>query len=213
MFSRLNVTTTLALLGVAHVAVADSVTTSGFVVHDSPPSNTEAVYEQIHDNFGFVPNLAKVMAGSPALLNGYFNLQNQLRDHGKLSQAEINIVQMSIAVENQCSYCTAGHTMAGRVFFKTSEEDMRAVCMRQPLSDPKHRALQRFALEIYNGHGQVSDATMQAFLSAGYTRDQALDVVACISAKVMSNFTNAIAKTELDPPLQEIAAGLKMGAH
>lgn len=192
----------------AYAAPGDTETTTGFTVHNTPDESVRPRYEFAVTNFGFVPNLTKVMAGSPALLNSYVELQNNLRDQGMLSQAEINIVQMSIAVENGCSYCTAGHTMAGRVFFKTPEEHMRSVALQQQLSDPKLRELQAFAVALYDGRGHVTDDQMSRFLGAGYTRDQALDVVACVAAKVMSNYTNALADTELDEPLKPIAESL-----
>ena len=183
-------------------------TATNFEVHHTAPAEVAEVYQFANETFGFVPNLTKVMAGSPALLNSYIGTQKNLKAMAKLNQAEINIVQMSIAVENQCKYCTAGHTMAGRMFFKTPEADMQAICQRRELSDPKQRALQRFAMLLYHGRGHVSEAEMETFLAAGYTREQALDVVACVAAKVMSNYTNALAKTEIDEPIKPIAAQL-----
>jgi len=49
---------------------------------------------------------------------------------------------------------------------------------------------------------------LQSFLDAGYTRAQALDVVACIAAKVMSNYVNQIALTPIDEAFAPLAEGL-----
>ena len=45
----------------------------------------------------------------------------------------------------------------------------------------------------------VDDATVQAFLDAGYTQRQVLEVVLDIAQKVMSNYTNHLAKTPSGP--------------
>ena len=198
----------LVVLSGSVMAEDGAKTATGFVKHENPPKETETIYNFYKETFGFVPNLAQVMSGSPALMKSYYQTQNNLRDHGKLSQAEINVVQMAIAVENKCSYCVAGHTMAGQVFFKTPMDVMQGVRSRQALNTPKLNALRNFAIQVYAERGQVAQQDLQTFLTAGYTRDQALDVVTCVAAKVMSNYTNALAKTELDEPLKPLATGL-----
>ena len=188
-------------------------TMTGFQQHERAPQGLESVFEFYTQNFGFVPNLAKVMSGSPALLKSYYDTQNNLRNHGKLTQEELNVVQMAIAVENKCEYCTAGHTMAGQAFFKTPMDTMQCVRDRTPLATPKLNALRNFAIRVYMSRGELSPEDFNKFLKAGYTRDQALDVVACVSAKVMSNYTNSLAKTPLDEPLKPLAVGLKFAGR
>ena len=183
-------------------------TITGFAMHQSAPSGLEDVFEFYQTNFGMVPNLAKVMSNSPALQRSYYDTQNNLKTLAKLSPSEINVVQMAIAVENKCEYCTAGHTMAGKAFLKTPEQDMQAVRMRKAMSDPKLNVLRNFAINVYAQRGEVGEAELQKFLDAGYSRAQALDVVACVAAKVMTNYTNSLASTPLDPPLVPLAQGL-----
>ena len=200
------------LLLVAPSIAQDNATVTGFEKHATPPQGVEPVYEFYKQNFGFVPNLAQVMAGSPALLKSYVDTQNNLKNHGKLSQSEINVVQMSIAVENKCEYCTAGHTMAGQAFFKTPMDVMQGVRSRKVLDNPKLNALRNFAIVVYGKRGEVNSEELDKFLKAGYTRDQALDVVTCVAAKVMSNYTNSLAKTPIDEPLEPLAQGLNFAA-
>ncbi len=188
-------------------------TESGFTQHQQAPNGLEPIWDFYKSNFGFVPNLGKVMAGSPALIKSYLDTQKNLKEHGKLSQTEINVVQMAIAVENKCEYCTAGHTMVGKAFFKTPEDVMTTVRHRQVVNDPKLNALRNFSIVAYAKKGEVSSQELQEFLSAGYTREQALDVVTCIAAKVMSNYTNSLAETPLDPQLKPLAKGLSFAQN
>lgn len=204
----------LTLCAIATSVVAQNATTTstGFVKHEVSPESTKLIYDFYQQTFGFVPNLAKVMAGSPALLKSYYDTQNNLKNHGKLTQEEINVVQMAIAVENQCEYCTAGHTMAGQALFKTPMDVMQCVRNREVLKTPKLNALRNFAIRVNMSRGEVPQEDLDRFLRAGYSRDHALDVVACVAAKVMSNYTNSLAKTPIDEPLKPLARGLSFSS-
>lgn len=53
--------------------------------------------------------------------------------------------------------------------------------------------------------GRMATSHLETFLDAGYTRAHALDVVACISVKVMTNYANQIALTPLDEAFAPLA--------
>ena len=54
----------------------------------------------------------------------------------------------------------------------------------------------------------MASSQPDTFLSASFTCAQALDVVACIAAKVMSNYANQIALTPIDDEFAPLAEGL-----
>jgi AhpD family alkylhydroperoxidase len=182
--------------------VMTALSKNGFPMHPTAPAGLDDEYAFFAGNFGFAPHLAQIMAGSPGLLKGYVATQKGLLQAGNLTPAEVNVVQLAIAVENECSYCTAGHTAAGKLVFGSADADMAAIRACQPLADPKLAALQRFAARLYGSRGRPDEAELQGFLDAGFSRAHALDVVACIAAKVMSNYTNALAGTAIDPQFQ-----------
>ena len=115
---------------------------------------------------------------------------------------------MSIAVENRCKYCASGHQMLGKAFFGSEEEDLLAIRNEGSIPSEKFDALRSFALKVYRNQGRVSDKAIRDFESVGYTKAQAVEVVTNIAAKVMSNFTNQLAMTEVDEPVQPFAKGL-----
>ena len=181
-----------------------------FPIHsiESAPEASRDSLEYVQAKFQMVPHLAGVMAASPALLRSYTTLQDNLEKHGGLTPAENNVVQLSIALENECQYCVAGHTMAGKMFFENTDDELAALRSGSKLPAAKLDALRTFALAVYETQGRVEDAQLEAFLAAGYTRAQALDVVANVSAKVMSNFANQLARTPVDVPFAAFAEGL-----
>jgi alkylhydroperoxidase family enzyme len=50
--------------------------------------------------------------------------------------------------------------------------------------------------------GRLSEADLDAFLSAGYTRAQALEVVAGVAVSVLANYANHLTDAPLDAFLQ-----------
>jgi len=66
-------------------------------------------------------------------------------------------------------------------------------------------ALRTFTLQVVRQRGDVSDAQVQAFLEAGYTKRQVLEVILGVAQKVMSNYTNHLAQTPVDAPMQQFA--------
>ena len=178
-------------------------------IQENPSPEVQAVYDWYQEIFGFVPNLGKLLSGSDAALLSYTHMQWHLAKLGTLSPEEDNIVQLTIAIENECKYCTAGHTLAGKVLFNSAEEDLNALRNRTSLSNEKFQALHTFAKEVYKTNGRVSDQVLEDFRGAGYTNGQALEVITNISAKVLSNLANQLAINEVDEPIQPFAEGLE----
>jgi hypothetical protein len=75
----------------------------------------------------------------------------------------------------------------------------------KPISDANIEALRKFVRQLLEMCGYFGDPALGAFLHAGYTKSQALDVLVCLSAKLFSNFTNALAHTEIDAPMKPLA--------
>lgn len=186
-------------------------TERNFPMHtlESAPESSKEAMQWYQENFGMVPNLAQIIANSPALLRSYWQTQLNLLQHGSLSKQEINIVETVVAHENQCQYCVAGHTAFGKnPLFNNTDEQLNAVRNSVDFEDAKLNALRDFTLLVMKNQGRMSDSQLQAFLEAGYARAHALDVVACVAAKVMSNYANQIVLTPIDDAFASLADGL-----
>lgn len=182
-----------------------------FPIHsiESAPSSSQEPLSWYVSNFGMVPNLARIMAESPALLRSYWQTQLNLLQAGALSPREINIVETAVAHHNRCQYCVAGHTAFGTMpMFGNTAEELEAIRTDAELADPRLNALRQFALRVLEKQGRMSTAQLDEFLAAGFTRTQALDVVAAIAAKVMSNFANQLALTPMDDAFAPLANAL-----
>lgn len=154
--------------------------------------------------YGFHPMLHQVMAEAPATYAAYLWLMDQFQGKTSLSPLEQQIVFMTANYENRCHYCTAGHTYL-MTALKMPAAYIEALREGHALPDAKHQALRSFAKELIDHRGHIGDERLQAFLDAGYSRRQALEVLVGLSAKLISNFTNALAHTRLDEAIESLA--------
>lgn len=163
-------------------------------VETAPES--KGLMERAEQAFGFVPNLLGVMAGSPALLEGYMTLSN-IFDKTDLSPAERQIILMVNNRLNGCTYCMAAHTKIAEAQ-GVHADIIEALRNGAELSDPKLEALRVFAINVNESRGWPQQSDIDDLLAAGYTNRTILEVILGTSLKTMSNYTNHIANTPLD---------------
>jgi len=173
-----------------------------FTYHDAETAPAEAGPEIAKSiaTFGFFPNLHRILAEAPATYEAYNTTFRLFRSATTLTPLEQQVVMMTANYENRCHYCTAGHSLL-MTLEKAPADAVRALRDGLPLADPRLEALRVFTRALIERRGHVGDAALKTFLDAGFTPRQALEVLTGLAAKLISNFTNALAHTELDPPV------------
>jgi alkylhydroperoxidase family enzyme len=150
----------------------------------------------VKSQFGFVPNLQSYMAESPELLAAHSALWAEF-SKTTLTQAEQQVVFMTAIYEHECHYCMAGHTTMAKMQ-KLGDDVISSLRGGTSIADPKFEALHAFTTLVVRDRGHVADANVQAFLDAGFTRRNVLEVVLGVSIKIQSNYTNHLVGTPLD---------------
>lgn len=163
---------------------------------DTAPADSKPLIEGTKAAFGFVPNLQSFMAESPELLAGYSALWD-LFSKSTLTPHEQQVVYLSSNFENDCHYCMAGHSTLAKMI-KMDPAVIAALRAGTELPDAKLEALHRFTTIVVRERGFVTDAQVEAFLAAGYTRRNVFEVILGVATKVMSNYTNHIVHTPYD---------------
>lgn len=172
--------------------------TIDFTVHDkaSAPEAATDTLAGAEKAFGFIPNLLGVFAESPAALKAYLTL-GELFGNTSFSETERQVVLLAISRFNDCRYCVAAHsTIAGMQNVPADVVD--AIRNDTPIADPRLETLRSFTTAMVDNRGWVSDDDVAAFVAAGYTKANVLDVILATSFKTLSNYTNHIAETPLD---------------
>lgn len=163
---------------------------------DTAPAASKPTLEEAQRAFGFVPNLQAHMAESPELLAGYTALWD-LFAKSTLTAHEQQVVYLTSNFENNCHYCMAGHSTLAKMI-KMEPAVIAALRAGTALPDAKLEALHRFTTLVVRERGFVPDAEVDAFLAAGYTRRNVLEVILGVATKVMSNYTNHLVHTPYD---------------
>jgi len=171
---------------------------------ESAPAEAKERLSAAHKSNGFLPNLLGVLANAPTALETY-QVVGAINARTGLSAAEREVVQITAATRNGCGFCVAGHTALARKKIQMPEELLDALRNTQALSDPKLNALALFTLAVIDKKGQLADDELQAFLAAGYTQANALEVVLGVSLATLCNYANNLAQTPINPELQPFA--------
>lgn len=164
---------------------------------ETAPAASKPVLEAVQNAFSFIPNLQGNMAESPELLAGYSQLWD-LFGKSTLTPHEQQVVYLTSNFENNCHYCMAGHTTLAKMI-EMAPEAIAALRAGSVIPDARLEALHVFTTAVVRDRGFVDDAGIEAFLAAGFTRRNVLEVVLGVATKVMSNYTNHLVHTQLDP--------------
>jgi AhpD family alkylhydroperoxidase len=153
--------------------------------------------------FGDVPAAVARLATSPELLNGFLKL-SALFETTTLAPLARETLILTIATRNECHFCVAMHT-AKLLKLGAPAEVVSALRSSSALPSPELEALRTFVLKVLETTGDVPPADLDAFLAAGYTPQQALEVVLGIGTYTMSTFANRLVAAPLHPSLAEHA--------
>ena len=178
-----------------------------FKIHtiESAPEASKESLQNIKDKYGFIPNIMGEFAESPAILKSYLDMGTNLNKLGNLSNEEQFILFTTVSVEHGCSYCKTAHT-AGAKGQNLDADLIEAVRNQEKLSDEKLEAFRQYVLSIYKNKGNVDDKAKEAFIDAGYGPREALEIILGMSMKLITNYTNSLAGTEVDPQFEKAAA-------
>lgn len=173
-----------------------------FTIHteETAPEASKPFVKGTVQAFGFLPNLSATFAESPAMIEAYGTLAG-IFERTNLTAAERQVVSMTTSRLNGCTYCMAAHTTVSQMQ-KVPENVVEALRNGTPIADPKLRALQTFTGRLQETRGHVPNAEVEAFLAAGYTKANILDIIVGAGLKMLSNYTSDIAGTPVDAAFQ-----------
>lgn len=138
---------------------------------------------------GGVPRALARMVVSPALFDA-FRTAAVAFEHTSLTPVERELAILVLARDFDCSVC---RTMHSHIAAKVGARDVAArVLAGESLDDPRLAALEQFVREVVTTRADVSPATWDTFLAAGYTRAQALELLIGVGAYTMSTFANRL---------------------
>jgi AhpD family alkylhydroperoxidase len=155
-----------------------------------------AYLRKLQARIGFVPHLQALLAESEVALRAYGELA-ALYGAATLTPTERQVVMLTVTRRNGAPYCLAGHSAVAEAT-GVAVAVILALREGQPLPDPRLQALRAFTDAAHGGCGVVDDTTWAAFDAAGYSRQQALEVLVGITLKTFSNLASRMTGVALD---------------
>lgn len=153
--------------------------------------------DAVKGKLGIVPNMTRVMAASPAVLEAYLGFSGALSG-GLLDAKTREKLALLTAQENSCDYCLSAHTAIGKMVGLNHEE---IVSSRQGHgSDPKTIAALNLAKKILDAKGQISDEELSAARNAGLSDGEIAEVIAHVALNVFTNYFNIATGVDIDFP-------------
>lgn len=176
-----------------------------FTAHttETAPAGSAEVLEGVQAKMGFVPNLFAHLAESPTATKAYAQL-SELLGQSSLSPQQLQIVLLATSVENRCHFCVAAHT-AGGTKAGVARETLDAIRSKDTPDDPEDAALVQFTRRIVRERGWVPETDVKAFVDAGFSEAQVLDVITAVALKTLSNYSNHITNPALNAELEGFA--------
>ncbi|MBM9506296.1 carboxymuconolactone decarboxylase family protein [Actinacidiphila acididurans] len=176
---------------------------TGFAPLDPATATGQAadLLADVQKSLGTTPNLAKVMANSPALLKGYLALSGALAD-GALPVAVREQLAIATAEHNGCEYCLSAHTFLGATVAEVDADELE-LARDAKSSDPHAQALLDLSDVVARSHGRVDDGTLRAARDAGATDAEIGEVVGHLALNTLTNYFAIMAGIATDWPLVE----------
>ncbi|WP_152362834.1 carboxymuconolactone decarboxylase family protein [Microlunatus speluncae] len=150
-------------------------------------------------HLGYLPAAVARFATAPQLLNGFLQLSGMFEATSLDPLARETLI-MTMATRNRCHLCVAMHT-AKLVQLGADPALVTALRTDEPLPDGRLAALREFTITVLETAGDVPDEALDAFVAAGFTAQQALEVVLGIGAYTMSTLANRLTKAPVDDSL------------
>ena len=153
---------------------------------EAAPAAAQPLLQAVKKQLGIAPNLFRLVANSPAALEGYLSLSGAL-GKGELPAATRERIALAVAEINGCDYCLSAHTYLGRKVARLDDAEITAN-RHGASNDLKADAAVKFAVRVTNTRGHITSEDFAA-------------VVQHVSLNTWTNYINTVGGTEIDFPV------------
>ncbi|MCE9618769.1 MAG: carboxymuconolactone decarboxylase family protein [Planctomycetes bacterium] len=172
-----------------------------------PIQNTETatgsnkdIFAALQKGLGMVPNMAKVMANSPAVLQSFAQF-NGAMGTAKLSGPIREQIALLTAENNDCTYCLSAHSALGKMSGLNQAQMDGARHAKS--TDARTLGALTFAQAVIDQHGGIGTSEINAVRAAGFSDGEIAEIVAAVALNFFTNFFNKAFDVDVDFPRVE----------
>jgi uncharacterized peroxidase-related enzyme len=167
---------------------------------ESATGSNKDIFATLQKGLGMVPNMTRVMANSPAVLQSYAQF-NGAMGTAKLSSKIREQIALLTAESNACTYCLSAHSVLGKMVGLTQAQIDGARKLES--SDPRTFAALTFAQAVIDTRGGIVEGDLKAVRAAGFSDAEIAEIVAAVALNFFTNFFNRAFDVDVDFPRVE----------
>ena len=156
------------------------------------PEELQELIAKVEERVGHVPNVIRAYAFRPErFLKWWKHYQTVMRADSGLSEAQREMISVTVSGLNRCEYCVVSHSAALRLH--TGEEilaDQLAINYRRASITPQERAMLDYAAKITEASHTIGESDIATLRKAGWTDEDIHDIA---ETAAMFNFSNRMA--------------------
>jgi len=164
---------------------------------EASTGKAKVLLEGVQAKLKITPNMMRVMANSPAVLQGYLSFSGALAG-GVLDAKVGEQIALAVGEQNACQYCVSAHTALGKMA-GLSESESEAARGGHSAS-PKIQAALNFAHEVVAKKGLMTDADFAAVRAPGWNDAEIAEIIAHVALNIFTNYFNNATEVEVDFP-------------
>ena len=165
---------------------------------DDVPAASKPILEAVHEQLGVVPTMFRLIASSPAALQGFAANNGALSKTLDVKTRER--IALAVAQVNGCDYCLSAHSYLALNLAKITPEEV-ALNRTGHSADARADAAVRFATKIVRERGHIADGDLKAVRDAGYSDAQVVEIISVTAENIFTNLLNIVADTDIDFPV------------
>jgi len=170
---------------------------------ESAEGGNKDVFAALQKMLGTVPNMARVMANSPTVLQSWAQFNGTL-SKAKLSAKIREQIALLTAESNACTYCLSVHSALSKMV-GLSQAQIDAARQHES-EDPRTAAALTFAQAVIDARGGIGESDVKAVRAAGFSDGEIAEIVATVALNVFTNFFNRAFDVDVDFPRVEAHA-------
>jgi len=149
-----------------------------------------------------VPALLRVVANSPAVLEGFLAMQKAM-DSGVLDKRLRYQIALTVSQANRSAYCVAAYTALGKTVGLSDEALRDARAASSP--DRRTDAALKFARALEQRPARALDPCLDRLRAAGFDDAEAAEIVAHVVLVSLSNYFYHLSDIAVDFPPVDLA--------
>jgi alkylhydroperoxidase family enzyme len=173
------------------------------LIQTTPPEKAQGklaeLYAEVEQTFGMVPNNARMLGISPAILENQIELIGHYMGHPNLSTPLLAMIRMLVSKSCKSPYCQRLNTgLLNKAGFSMEQiQAMQSDPNEAPL-DPKNKALLLFVLQACDDPHSINADDMDRLRNLGWADQDIFEAVAHGARMVGTNIIFDTFKIDID---------------